>query len=152
MDDDIREFGDQLGRRAIARDWNGVHTLLAPWLRSAVSVDEVRNFFEDEYREVLSANDIEDMHYPEHSEPQVGGNGFTNATELRKPISFAGGKQRPIAAEMTDANFRYWMHLELPCSDEQMDTLGFDSFCDIWLAVAQTPEGLRVGYWSHGAY
>jgi hypothetical protein len=47
---------------------------------------------------------------------------------------------------------RYWMKLQLQCSDEQMATLGFDAFCEVWMAVVDTPEGLRVGYWSHGAY
>ena len=30
--------------------------------------------------------------------------------------------------------------------------LGFDSFCEVWVAVVDTAEGLRVGYWSQGAY
>jgi hypothetical protein len=30
--------------------------------------------------------------------------------------------------------------------------LGFDSFCEAWVAVVDTAEGLRVGYWSQGAY
>lgn len=152
MDDDVREFGNQLGRRVIARDWSAVYGMLAPWMRSAVSADEVEEFFEQEYRETLGANEIEGMHYPEHPDPEVGGNGFTSATELRKPISFAGGKVRPLAPEVTDETMRFWMNLGLSCSDEQMETLGFDTFCDIWMAIVQTPEGLRVGYWSHGAY
>jgi hypothetical protein len=152
MDDDVRTFGTELGRKAIARDWPGVHSLLAPWMRAECSVDEVRAFFEDEYRQTLEANEVPEMHYPEHPEPQLDGNGFTKATQLREPISFAGGKVRPVAREVTDENVRYWMNLQLPCSDDQVEALGFDCFCDIWVAVVQTDEGLRVGYWSHGAY
>jgi hypothetical protein len=40
MDDDVREFGTALGRAALAQSWATVHGMLAPWLRSAQSVDE----------------------------------------------------------------------------------------------------------------
>ena len=152
MDDDVRDFGLELGRRALARDWPGVHQMLAPWLQESLTTDEVRAFFEDEYRATLADSGVEGMQYPEHPEPEVGGNNFVNATELRKPISFAGGKLRNVAPELTDDNVRYWMRLQLQCSDEQMDQLGFDFFCEVWLSVVSTPEGLRVGYWSQGAY
>jgi hypothetical protein len=152
MDDDVRAFGMELGSKALARDWPAVHTLLAPWMRSAWTVDQVRAFFEDEYRATLEANGAEGMQYPGYPDPSVDGNAFTKATQLREPISFAGGKVRDIAAEVTDQNVRYWMKLQLQCSDEQMEKLGFDAFCEAWMAVVDTPEGLRVGYWSQGAY
>ena len=152
MDDDVRIFGETLGRAALARDWEAVHGLLAPWLRAVTTVDGVRAFFEDEYRATLEANSVQGLHYPEYPEPSVDGNNFMNATKLREPISFADGKVRSVAPELTDDNMRYWMKLELQCSDEQMEKLNFDTFCEMWIAVAQTAEGLRVGYWSQGAY
>jgi len=152
MDDDIRDFGMRIGQRALARDWDGVRALLAPWLRRATSSDDVRRFFEDEYRLTLEANGIGDLRYPEHAEPELGGNQFTNATSLREPISFKNGYVRPVADELTDGNFRYWLKMQLMCSDEQMDEFGFDFFAEVWMAVVATDEGLRVGYWSRGAY
>jgi hypothetical protein len=152
VDKDIRLFGMDIGRRALARDWKGVHSLLAPWLQRTTTADDVRGFFENEYRGTLQANGIEDLHYPEHPEPQVGGNSFTNATALRKPISWDGNRVRSVAAEVTDINMVYWMSLQLQCSDEQMANLGFDHFSEVWLAIVETKEGLRVGYWSQGAY
>jgi hypothetical protein len=65
---------------------------------------------------------------------------------------WAGNKVRDVAPEVTDANMRYWMCLKLPCSDEQMTSLGFDIFCETWIAVVETGDGLRVGYWSQGPY
>jgi len=50
MDDDVRAFGEELGRRALARDWSAVHERLAPWLRASLTPDSVRSFFENEYR------------------------------------------------------------------------------------------------------
>jgi hypothetical protein len=152
VDDAIRTFGDAVGRKALARDWSGVHQLLAPWLRATMTADTVRSFFEDEYRSTLQANGVEELLYPEYPEPAVDGNNFMNATTLREPLSFAGGKVRPVAPEVTDENMRYWMKLQLQCSDEQMATLSFDTFCEVWMAIVETSEGLRVGYWSHGAY
>ncbi len=151
MDEDVQAFGEALGRKAIARDWDGVQAMLAPWMRATWTADAVRAFFEDEYRATLQDNGIEALHYPEYPAPSVDGNGFTKATQLREPISYAGGKVRDVAPEVTDANMRYWMKLQLDCSDAQMETLGFDHFCQVWAAVVDTPEGLRVGYWSQGA-
>ena len=152
MDEDIREFGLNLGRAALGRSWATVHGMLAVWLRTTLSIDDVRRFFEYEYQATLRANQINELKYPEHPAPTVDGNAFTKATQLREPLSFAGGKVRPVAPEVTDANMRYWMSIQLHCSDEQTENLDFDTFCEIWVAVVETPEGLRVGYWSQGAY
>ncbi len=152
MDQDIRAFGMELGRHALARNWPAVHAMLAPWMRARSSPDDIRRFFEDEYRVTLEENGITGMFYPEHPEPELGGNGFTRASDLRAPISFAKGRVRPLAPEVTDDNVRYWMKMQLQCSDEQMEQLSFDFFCEVWMALVDTPEGLRIGYWSQGAY
>jgi hypothetical protein len=152
MDEDIQAFGTTLGRHALNRNWSGVHQMLAPWLQSRFSAEDIRTFFEDAYREILRGNGIQELHYPEYPEPELGGNAFTNATELRKPISFRQGKIRPIPPELTDENFRYWLSVQLQCSDEQMAQLGCDFLADIWMAVVTTPDGLRVGYWNQDPY
>lgn len=152
MDEDVRAFGELVGHRALARDWPGVHALLAPWLRSSLAADDVRQFFEKEYLSILEGSGVADLQYPEYPEPQLGGNSHTNATALREPISWAGGKVRPVPPELSDSNMRYWLKMQLMCSDEQMATLDLDFLCEVWMAVVTTPEGLRVGYWSQGAY
>ena len=152
MDENVRNFGNDLGRRVLARDWPGVHQMLAPWMQRSLEVDHVRAFFEDEYRSILQENGIEGMHYPEYPEPELGGNTFMNATKLREPISFQGDKVRLVAAEVTDENVRYWLKVQLQCSDDQMAKFGFDYFAETWISVVETSVGLRVGYWSQGAY
>src|SRR5262245_19420017 len=152
MEDPIQIFTTAFGKNALARDWPAVHSMLATWLRSTTTAEDVQAFFENEYRATLEANGITDMHYPEYPEPEVGGNNFINATELRKPISWENNRSRPVAPEVTDENMRYWARLQLQCSDEQMEKLGFDYFAEVWMAVVETDEGLRVGYWSQGAY
>lgn len=152
MEEAIRDFGMNLGHRILARDWAGAHQLLAPWLRETLAADDVRRFFEDEYRLTLRDSGIDAMHYPECPDPELGGNQFMNATSLREPLSFKPGYVRPIAPELTDQNFRYWLKMQLQCSDEQMERLGLDFFAEVWMAIVETAEGLRVGYWSQGAY
>ena len=76
MDDDVRAFGTELGRKALAQEWAGVQAMLAPWLRNTWSVEKVQGFFEDEYRATLQANGAEESHHPEYPEPQLDGNGL----------------------------------------------------------------------------
>ena len=73
MEDAIRRFAVELGERALAQDWPTVRSMLAPWLRATMTDDDVRAFFEDEYRASLEANEIDGMHYPDYPEPEVGG-------------------------------------------------------------------------------
>ncbi len=146
MQESVQQFGTTLAQKALDRDWEGVHSLLAPWL--GLSTDGVREFFESDYRETLQANDVEGSHYPEV--PYVSGNS-SDLEFLREKKDWMQAP-RSIAPEVTPENFRQWMTLQLQCSEEQMDELGFDCFTELWLIVCETPDGLRVGYWSHSAY
>jgi hypothetical protein len=144
VNDDIRQLGTGLGQRMIARDWAGVHALLAPWLQATLSPDDVRAFFQDQYRDVLEDNGVEGTHHPEKI--HIGGNAEMTAKELHSPVSSWSEHVRPVPLEVTDENLRYWMRLVLECSDEQADELEFDDLADVWLAVVETGEGLRVGF------
>lgn len=145
MDDAIRETATAFGKAALDRDWAAAHSLLAPWLRTSLSVDDVRDFFENGCRATLLANDIEEEHFPEHPEPEVGGNGHTKPGDLREPKPWTA-HWPAVPDELTDTNMRYWAKIQLQCSDEQMDTLGFDYFIEVWAAMVETDEGIRVGY------
>ena len=152
MNPDVHAFGDDLGRRVLAQDWDGVRGLLAPWLQKTLSADAVRAFFEEEYRLTLGENGVTSLEFPEHPDPGVDGTDSVDATRLRAPIGVLGGRCRLVPPEVTDQNMRGWMCLTLACSHEQAQQFGFDRFCDLWVAVVDTPEGLRVGYWSQGEY
>jgi hypothetical protein len=47
---------------------------------------------------------------------------------------------------------RYWLKVQLCCSGEQMEALGFDTFAETWMAIVATEQGLQIGYRSQGAY
>jgi hypothetical protein len=152
MDDEVRAFGAELGTRALAREWSRVRELLAPWMQAQFTTDDVQAFFEDEYRDVLAEVEIEELHHPEYPEPELGGNSHTKATQLRQPPSWDADSVRPIPPELTDDKVRWWLSMQLQCSDDQMDELGLDYLCETWMAVVDTDDGLRVGYWNQRPY
>ncbi len=148
MQDTVREFGELLASSAIARDWSGVHGMLAPWLQERLGVESVKAFFEDDYRQMLQNNDVEGEHFP--GVAQIDGNS-SGLDYLRKTPSFKSSP-RPIPSDVTEGNFRQWMNIQLQCTEEQAEQLNFDFFTDIWLIVVEIEGSLRVGYGSHDAY
>ena len=144
MDPRWSTFGTTLADAAMAQDWNAVHGLLAPWMRKALTPDSVRAFFENAYREILAGFDVEELHHP--TEAELDGNSCTLADLREDPF-------RPdapeIADEVTDENFRKWMHIQLMTSPEQQAELGMDYLASFWLIIVELREGLRVGYWAH---
>ena len=101
MEDSVQQFGTTLAKKVLGRDWEGVRSLLAPWL--GLSTDEVREFFESAYREKLKANDVQGSHYPEEV-PYVSGSS-SDLAFLREKKDWMQSS-RPIAAEVTPENFR----------------------------------------------
>jgi hypothetical protein len=67
-------------------------------------------------------------------------------------MSFKPGYVRPVADNVTDMNFRYWLMMWLQCSDEQMAQPDFDHFAEVRMAVVDAGDGPRVGYRGQGAY
>jgi hypothetical protein len=149
MDDAIREIATAFGKAALDRDWATAHSLLARWLRTSLSIEDLRDFFENGYRAILRGFDIQEMLYPEYPEPEVDGNGHTKPSNLREPKPWTA-HWPPVPDELTDTNMRYWASIQLQCSDEQMETLDFDYFIQVWAAIAETDEGLRVGFFVNG--
>lgn len=138
MDQDTRDFGHALGKCALARDWKGVHACLAPWMAEVLAIEDVQRFFEAQYKGI--AGDASGLVYPEATTVELGGNGFTDASELRE--------SHPVDERVSDQNLRYWLRIVLPTSDAQREMLGLDFLAEVWIAVVSTDAGLRVGYWS----
>jgi hypothetical protein len=55
---------------------------------------------------------------------------------------------RDVPIEVTDDNVRYWMKVQLQCSAEQMERLGFDSFCEVGWPWWRRVKGFE---WATGA-
>lgn len=146
MDKDIEAFGEKLGKCALARKWDSVREMLAPWLQEKYSTTQVQAFFENEYKSTLAFSKIKELHHPEDPEPSVDGNTHTKATDLRQPEAGAA-RHRELAPEVTDEIVRYWMSLTLNCSEEQQSELELDNLGEFWMLVVEWKGELCVGYW-----
>jgi hypothetical protein len=148
MDETLRAFGEELGAAVIAADWDKVHSLFASWLRPSWPPDRIRSFFESDYAEALRAWEIDAPAQPTYCE--VGGNGTTKPSDLRRPGSFRPGHQVP--PELTDQNFKYWMHLMLMPDEGAVAEDGKplpDVLSQPWLFVTEENGKLCVGFWCH---
>ena len=145
MDNDVQAFGEKLGKCVLARKWDGVREMLAPWLQQKFSAAQVQAFFEDEYKSTLAFSKIDQLHYPEDPEPAIDGNTHTNATSLRDTKGGAV-RDRELAPEVTDDIVRYWMSLTLNCSEEQQSELDLDNLGEFWVLVVEWKGQLCVGY------
>lgn len=148
MDEQVSAFGHALAGAALERKWDAVHGMLAPWLQARYSVTDVQAFFESDYLRLLAGSGISELAYP--AVPYVSGNP-SSLESLREKKSWLP-RPRPIPVEVTDANFRQWMKLQLLCSEEQAQQLDLDYLTELWLIVVEIPDGLRVGYWAHDPY
>lgn len=148
MDSQTRTFGETLAKTILDQDWSGVHELLAPWLQSRYTIDDVQEFFESDYLSILAGSDIDELHHPETY--YVGGNS-SDLASLREPPSWKP-VGRAIPDEVSDENFRQWMNVQLQCSEDQQAELDLDYLSDLWLVVVEHENELRVGYWAHDPY
>lgn len=148
MNSEVQKFVERLADVALAQDWAGVHSLLAPWLQSRFGVEDVREFFERDYLRLLSFVEITELQYP--TVPYVSGND-SSLEDLREKTSWLP-RPRPIPLEVTAGNFKQWFKLQLQCSPEQADEIDVDYLTEIWLIVVEHASELRVGYWVHDPY
>jgi len=123
---------DALGARLVARDFEGVHALLAPWLQSATSPAELRDAID-------AAG--EGLAHPPRS--WTADEGLVGLEDLRKPDPY-GPPSRPLPAEITPGNFRGWLSIQLApeAAVHEEQNVCFD----VWLVAVEHEGSLRVGY------
>ncbi len=152
IDSGIKEFVVAVGKRALECQWDKVHACLARWLQDQLQPCDVHEFFSSAYSATLAENGIAGEHFPEGCEPEIGGSAFVTADNLRQPITWLGNRTRDISEEVTDENMVFWARLTLLGSPAQSEQLQLHTFAEIWMAVVNTDDGLRIGYWSPNAY
>jgi hypothetical protein len=148
LEDRVIKFGFRLAYLAISREWGLVHEKLAPWLQARLNEEGVRNFFEDDYYQILSNAGIEMMHYP--TVPYVSVH--STSLETLREMSSWKNLSRQIPSEITEENFRQWMLIQLQCSEEQIDEINLEYLTEFWLIVVEVNGEFKVGYWSHDVY
>lgn len=99
MNDQCEALCEQLARCIVEKDFDGVHALLAPWLRDSISPTQIR-----EMVDTVS----EGLAHPPHT--WTIDEGMAELADLRKPDGY-GPPSQGISTEITDGNFRGWLSI-----------------------------------------
>src|SRR5215467_3416979 len=102
MEASYRAFGTKLSDAIIAQDYAAADALLAPWLQGKPAL---REGVEARIREMCAEWAVEQPIHP--TAVDLDGNSAITVETLREPDW--DGSIPEVPAELTDANFRYWM-------------------------------------------
>ena len=140
----------EFARAIIDNDYKAAHQLLAPWLQKQVTPKKLgaiikKQFFADVAAVdfVVSGNDstLDELrgHYGEYHED--------DATRTLASLDEFGEWGPPsiyIADEITPANYRGWMSIDL--TPELDDASGLDYCLRLWLIVVELDGSMRLGH------
>jgi len=140
MEDSYRAFGEKFSAAIIAKDYASAHGLLAPWLQTKVSPEKLREEIDEHVREMCQEWSVEEAIHP--AECDLDGNSSISVASLREPDW--DNSIPDVPAELTDANYRYWMCQQFKPEE---GTVEFDAFFDLWLALVEHEGALRIGYY-----
>jgi hypothetical protein len=140
MEASYRAFGEKFSAAIIAKDYASAHMLLAPWLKKKVTPEKLREEIEQHVREMCKVWSVEDAIHPAACD--LDGNSSIDVEGLREPD--LDNSVPDIPAEVTDANYRYWMCQQFKPAEGAVE---FDAFFDLWLALVEHEGALRIGYY-----
>jgi len=144
MEASYRAFGEKFSAAIIAKDYASAHVLLAPWLMKKVTPEKLREEIEQHVREMCKVWNVEDAIHP--AQCDLDGNSRIDVEGLREPEW--DNSVPDIPAEVTDANYRYWMCQQFKPEEVTVEfDAFFDAFFDLWLALVEHEGELRVGYY-----
>jgi hypothetical protein len=136
VNDRYRAFGKKLSEAIIANDYAAADALLAPWLQGRTAL---REGVEARIRDMLVEWGIEEPIHPTACD--LDGNSAITVETLREPDW--DDSIPDVPAELTDANFRYWMCLQFKPTEGEVE---FDAFFDLWIALVEHDGAIRGGY------
>ena len=132
MDKKCEELGEKLAGFIVKRDFNGVRTLLAPWLQASLGAAAIEKMVKDA---------SEGLEHPPSS--WVLDEGLAELPDLQEPNS-DGPPSQKIAKDITDKNFRAWFAIQFvpeePVHEEQ-------NVCfDLWVLAVEHNGVFLAGY------
>jgi hypothetical protein len=136
----FRTFGEKFSAAMIAKDYGSAHALLAPWLQRIVSPETLRGEIDQHAQDMCREWNMDVPVYPAACD--LDGNAAIDVQGLREPDW--DGADPNVPAEITDANYRYWMSLQFQPAEGEAE---FDAFFDLWIALVEHDGALRVGYY-----
>ena len=140
MEPSYRAFGEKFSAAIIAKDYASAHALLAPWLREKLTPEKLREEIEHHVREMCQEWNVAGEIHP--AECDLDGNSSIDVQGLREPDW--DNSVPDVPAEITDANYRYWMCQQFKPAEGSVE---FDAFFDLWVALVEHEDALRVGYY-----
>lgn len=132
MDRECTDLCEKLARSIVARDYNGVHALLAPWLQAQLSPSDIQ-------RMIDAAS--EGLEHPARS--WTLDEGMVGLEELREPDGY-GPPSQSISREINANNYRGWLSIlfEPDPSVHEEQNVCFE----LWLAAVEHNGVLKAGY------
>jgi hypothetical protein len=150
----MEKVASDLARALIDDDYDAVHALLAPWLQRQVGPAQLRSIVKKEFIAdlapvdfVVSGNDstLDELreHYAEYHE-----NDSSRTLVTTESFGEWGPPSIYVADEITAANFRQWLSIEL--TPEEGNEFDLDFILRLWLIVVEVEGAMRVGHLEPG--
>jgi hypothetical protein len=136
---EIERFCERFGAAIVIGDYAAAHAALAPWLAAVWTPERLEGLVAAQLSDLAEVFDLE-------APPALGHCGVdSNSLSLDTLRDEAGAEvsSGEFPDEITEANYRAWMCVELGTSDAGGDRLGV---CDLWVAVVEVDGELGVGY------
>ena len=156
MSDDrqVEKLASDLAQALIEDDYDAAHGLLAPWLQRQVTATQLRSIVKKEFFADLPAVDFvvsgNDSSLAELREHYAECHESDAARTLATAESFGewGPPSIHIADEITPANFRQWLSIDLtPDPDNEF---GLDFILRLWLIAVDVDGTMKVGHLEPG--
>jgi hypothetical protein len=150
----VERLAGDFARALIDDDYDAAHALLAPWLQRQVTAQNLRTIIAKQFLADSAAVDFQASgndstldelreHYEEYYE--------SDATRTLASVESFGDWGPPsihIANEITAANFRQWLSIEL--TPEIDDESGLDYLLRLWVVVVDVNGTMKVGHLEPG--
>ena len=150
----VEKVATDLGQALVDDDYAAAHALLAPWLQQQVTPAQLESIIKKQFFAELapidfavSGNDstLEELreHYAEYHE---GDASRTLATA--ETFGEWGPPSIHIAHEITPANFRQWMSIDL--TPDEDNEFGLDFILRLFLIVVDVDGAMKIGHLEPG--
>jgi hypothetical protein len=150
----VERLAGDFAQAIVDDDYDAAHDLLAPWLQRQLSATEFRAILEKQFLAEstpadfqVSGNDSTLAELREHYE-EYHANDRTRTLASVESFGDWGPPSIYIADEITPANFRQWVSIDV--TPDLDDESGLDYILRLWLIVADVNGTMKVGHLEPG--
>jgi hypothetical protein len=150
----VEKLASDLAQALIEDDYDAAHGLLAPWLQRQATATQLRSIVKKEFFAdlppidfVVSGNDstLAELreHYAEYHKSDA-----TRTLTTAESFGDWGPPSIYVADEITPANFRQWLSIDL--TPEPDNEFGLDFILRLWLIAVDVDGTMKVGHLEPG--